>query len=192
MWTPPEKLEGFWPSDAWLSAADGVVEVPGAGFRISGYIDRLDVSDCGARARVVDYKGGKCPKSPVQLDGGSELQRCLYSYAVRSLMGDHVEVEAALFYPRAGEMRPLDDGTGTLDALTGHLLAARESLAAGRAFRVARRWSRSMATAMAWPIACCGWASAAHCFVRRSSAPTVSRSIPPLARAGERSAPTRW
>ena len=42
-------------------------------FRISGYVDRLDLSDCGTKARVTDYKGGKCPKDPVTLDGGSEV-----------------------------------------------------------------------------------------------------------------------
>jgi hypothetical protein len=115
-----------WPTDT-------VVHVADTGFRISGYVDRLDLSDCGGRARVVDYKGGKCPKEAVILDGGSELQRCLYAYAVRSLLGGHVEVEAALLYPRAGVTRPLEDAPGTLDALAGYLRAARASLLAGAA-----------------------------------------------------------
>ncbi len=42
-------------------------------------------------------------------------------------------MEASLIYPRHGITRPLDDGPGTLEALTGHLRAARESLAQGRA-----------------------------------------------------------
>lgn len=114
-------------------AADTVVEVADTGFRISGYVDRLDLSDCGTKARVTDYKGGKCPKDAVTLDGGSELQRCLYAYAVHSLLGDDMEVEAALVYPRAGVTRPLQDANGTLATLAGHLRAARANLMAGRA-----------------------------------------------------------
>lgn len=109
------------------------MEVADTGFRISGYVDRLDLSDCGTKARVTDYKGGKCPKDAVTLDGGSELQRCLYAYAVRSLLGDDMEVEAALVYPRAGVTRPLQDANGTLATLAGHLRAARANLMAGRA-----------------------------------------------------------
>ena len=113
--------------------ADTIVHVADTGFRISGYVDRLDLSDCGSRARVADYKGGKCPKDAVTLGGGSELQRCLYAYAVRSLLGEHVEVEAALIYPRAGVTRPLEDAPSTLDALARYLRAARTNLLAGGA-----------------------------------------------------------
>lgn len=115
-----------WDSDAGVEIAD-------TGFRISGYVDRLDLSVCGTLARVVDYKSGKPPKNPVALDGGSELQRCLYAYAVGALIGAHVRVEAALVYPRDRVVRLLDDPAGTLDALTCHLRAARENLMAGRA-----------------------------------------------------------
>ncbi len=34
------------------------------------------------------------------LQGGKELQRCLYAYAVKALLGEAVEIEAALLYPR--------------------------------------------------------------------------------------------
>ncbi len=63
------------------------VMVEGTGFRVWGYIDRLDVSADSARARVHDYKNGKCPKDPVVLGGGSELQRCLYMHAVARCSG---------------------------------------------------------------------------------------------------------
>ena len=53
------------------------VEVPGAGFRVAGYIDRLDVSPDGRRTLVRDYKTGRAPKDDITLDGGRELQQCL-------------------------------------------------------------------------------------------------------------------
>lgn len=124
----PAKSDGPVPWDV-----DYSVVIERTGFRVSGYIDRLDVSADGARARVHDYKNGKCPKDAVVLGGGSELQRCLYTHAVRALLGDYVEVEASLIYPRHGVTRPLEDGPGTLETLTGHLRAARENLAQGRA-----------------------------------------------------------
>ena len=75
------------------------VTIPGTPIRIRGRIDRLDLSADRARARVIDYKTGK-PSDPGILNGGSELQRCLYAYAVQSLVGPGVQVEAALLYPR--------------------------------------------------------------------------------------------
>ena len=75
------------------------VEIAGTGFRISGYIDRLDLSGDGAQARVLDYKSGKLPPNEVVLQGGKELQRCLYAYAVKALLGDALAIDAALLYP---------------------------------------------------------------------------------------------
>ena len=110
------------------------VAIPGTGLRINGRIDRLDRAGDGKQARVVDYKTGK-PRDPGTLAGGSELQRCLYAYAVQALLGRDVEVEAALFYPRAEAHPyvPLADTAGALQTLTDALLRARDSLRAGRA-----------------------------------------------------------
>ncbi|WP_373929186.1 PD-(D/E)XK nuclease family protein [Sphingomonas aerolata] len=109
------------------------VEIAGTGFQISGYIDRLDLSGDGGQARVIDYKGGKLPAKPVTLNGGKELQRCLYAYAVKALLGEDIEIDAALLYPRDTEARHLEEPAAVLENLAGHLTAARESLVAGRA-----------------------------------------------------------
>lgn len=111
-----------------------VVTIPGAGFQIQGAIDRLDLSGDGALARVSDYKTGRPPKNDVYiLDGGKELQRCLYSFAVKALLGAHVEVEAALRYPRFGRTLKLDNADAVLADLAGYLAASRANLSAGRA-----------------------------------------------------------
>lgn len=109
------------------------VSIPGAGFRISGYIDRLDVSSNGQRAHVCDYKTGKKPKGEPILDGGKELQRCLYAYAVKALLGPDVEITASLLYPRDRLELKLPDPEATLAEAATYLKAARESLAAGSA-----------------------------------------------------------
>jgi hypothetical protein len=82
------------------------VEIPGAGIQIQGHVDRLDLAEDISRARVIDYKTGKLRNgmANVILDGGKELQRCLYALAVKSLIGERVKVEAALLYPRAQEV----------------------------------------------------------------------------------------
>ena len=110
------------------------VTIPGTGFRIRGRIDRLDLDAKGCTARVVDYKTGK-PRDPGTLNGGGELQRCLYAYAVAALLGRKVEVEAALLFPRTDppEYHRLDDTKAALTALTEALLLARDSLRAGHA-----------------------------------------------------------
>ena len=112
----------------------GEVPIPGTGLTIAGRIDRLDLSADGRRARVIDYKTGAM-RAPVVLAGGSELQRCLYALAVRSLLGRRVEVEAGLLYPLGGAdgYRVLPDQTGTLETLTAALATAVASLRGGAA-----------------------------------------------------------
>ena len=122
------KTDGAVPWDA-----EAAVEIAGAGFAIAGYIDRLDISADGRRALVRDYKTGRVPRDDIVLDGGKELQRCLYAFAVKALLGDEVSVAASLLYPHEDRDLRLDDPDVVLDTLTGHLRAARASLAAGRA-----------------------------------------------------------
>ena len=111
------------------------VHIDGTQIRIGGYIDRLDLSDDGRRARVTDYKSGRVPGKPPQIDGGAELQRCLYGFAVRSLIATRPEVEARLVYPRSDDPAlVLDDTEETLAELAGYLEAATMLFVDGNAF----------------------------------------------------------
>ena len=80
-----------------------------------------------------DYKTGSPPKGEIVLDRGRELQRCLYAFAVKSLLGDEVSIGASLLYLRDQLDLRLDDLDGTLEALTGYLKSARLNLAGGGA-----------------------------------------------------------
>lgn len=111
------------------------VRIPGTSFLISGSIDRIDLAGDVSVARVSDYKTGKPPKASETflINGGKELQRCLYAFAVKVLLGDGVQVEAVLRYPRSGRTVPLEDANAVLADLTVYLATARDSLKAGRA-----------------------------------------------------------
>jgi hypothetical protein len=112
------------------------VEIAGTGLVIGGKIDRLDVSADRLIARVIDYKTGAMPKDIAGriLAGGRELQRCLYAFAVQSLLGDAIKVEAALLYPRGQDAyHPLSDPKTTLEELKVALQLAATNLRAGRA-----------------------------------------------------------
>ena len=115
----------------WNIAAP--VVIPGTDFQIGGYIDRLDVAADGSQAIVRDYKTGKPPDRAIRLNGGAELQRCLYAFAVKALLGERVAVSASLFYPRAGLDLILDDPEAAMAELAQYLRAAGASFAAGAA-----------------------------------------------------------
>ena len=108
------------------------VEIPGTGFRIAGYIDRLDISGDGRRALVRDYKTGRQPKDSIVLDGGKELQRCLYAFAVKAMLGEDVAISASLLYP-ARRGRPAARGSRSAPSskIAGYLRAARANLLSG-------------------------------------------------------------
>jgi hypothetical protein len=116
-------------AEPWDATAS--VEIPGAGFRIAGYIDRLDISGDGRRALVRDYKTGRKPKDSIILDGGKELQRCLYAFAVKAMLGDDVTISASLLYPRDEVDLRLDDPEATLVEVAGYLRAAHANLLSG-------------------------------------------------------------
>jgi hypothetical protein len=109
------------------------VTIPDTGFNIAGYIDRLDISGDGKRALVRDYKTGRPPRDNIRLDGGRELQRCLYAFAVKALLGDDVAISASLLYPREAVDIRLDDPEAVLAEIKDYLRAARVSLAGGAA-----------------------------------------------------------
>ena len=113
--------------------AEAPVEIPDTGFRISGYIDRLDISGDGRQALVRDYKTGRRPKDAIVIDGGKELQRCLYAFAVRALLGSDIEIAASLLYLRDRVDLRLDDPAATLEEISGYLRTARTNLQAGQA-----------------------------------------------------------
>jgi len=114
-----------------------VVEIPGTGIRIQGYIDRLDLAGNKKRARVIDYKTGKLNKNMVDvvIKGGGELQRCLYAFAVKTLLDGKVNVEAALLYPLAGQgeraLFPLRDVDAVLSRLATAIGLARKNVVDG-------------------------------------------------------------
>lgn len=113
------------------------VEIPGTGLLIEGQIDRLDLSGDRSRARVIDYKTGKLGKKmdEVVIKGGAELQRCLYAFAVKTLLGSSVEIEASLLYPNVAEgakaLFPLADLDGALAKVSSAAVASRNALLAG-------------------------------------------------------------
>jgi len=114
-----------------------LVEIQKAGIIIQGQIDRLDLSGDHRRARVIDYKTGALNRKmdEVVVQGGSELQRCLYAFAVRTLLGDEVEIEASLLYPHAPEgeqaLFPLKNVDSALNLLAGAIVIARTNFERG-------------------------------------------------------------
>jgi hypothetical protein len=111
------------------------VIIPGTTVAIGGSIDRLDLSGTGTSARVTDYKSGKPPgrrNEPV-LKGGGELQRCLYAYAVRTLVAGVNEVAARLLFPRGkdGGLYDLSAPGDVLEQLATFVGAAQRYLLAG-------------------------------------------------------------
>jgi len=90
------------------------------------------VAGDGAAVRVTDYKSGKPPKGDITVAGGAELQRCLYAFAARALLGEGAAVEARLLYPRGdGLMLALADADGVLAKVSGYLARARDHVRAG-------------------------------------------------------------
>ena len=92
-----------------------------------------------SRARVIDYKTGRlrAKMAEVVIKGGSELQRCLYAFAVKTLLGQDVDVDAALLYPAAMDsvqkLFPLQDIEATLGQLASAIDLARRNIEAGLA-----------------------------------------------------------
>ena len=80
-----------------------------------------------------DYKTGNPPKDPFVLDGGKELQRCLYGFAVQAMLGEEVAINASLHYLRDDQRFALEDARATLLEAAEYLRDARASLVSGAA-----------------------------------------------------------
>jgi hypothetical protein len=110
------------------------VVVPGTNLCIGGSIDRLDLSGPGAIARVTDYKSGKPPRNGCEpiLKAGAELQRCLYAFAVRSLLPEVTTISSRLLYPKATDgLYSLADPDTVLSQLAEFVAATARLAAAG-------------------------------------------------------------
>jgi hypothetical protein len=123
----PVRVEGAaLPWDAALP-----IVIPGTTLQIRGYIDRVDIAADGASVHVCDYKTGMPPKQAPVLDGGKELQRCLYAFVVQALVGAHTTVQASLLYPVDGQNLVLDQPGVVMADLADYIGRAYASLVAG-------------------------------------------------------------
>jgi hypothetical protein len=110
------------------------VVLPGTDIHIRGKIDRLDLRASAVAVRVTDYKTGQRPKVPDQMniDGGTELQRVLYSLACRQLLPDTKPLIARLIYLRPPlKASPLKKPDGFIDLVAAWVKLARSILEAG-------------------------------------------------------------
>lgn len=118
----------FGKEPKWINAErpweqDVTVMIPSTEISVRGVIDRLDLSVDGKHAFVEDYKSGKTPPGIEEfvLNGGKELQRPIYSYAVKTLLGSDVNVVAALSYPLTETYAALPDPEEALAILAGYV-----------------------------------------------------------------------
>lgn len=109
------------------------VEIPGTGLHISGYIDRLDIFQDGRNVQVRDYKTGRMPPNNFTLHGGRELQRCLYAFGVKALLGNDTVVDASLHYLPDEVRLHLAEPDATLAEVVEHLRSAHTSFRSGNA-----------------------------------------------------------
>jgi PD-(D/E)XK nuclease superfamily len=109
------------------------VEIPGTGLRIGGYIDRLDIAGDSRHVRVRDYKSGRTPSADIVFDGGKELQRCLYAFAAKAMLGEDVDVKSSLLFLRDETDLPLDNPGLRLREIGQYLQSARANLLSGGA-----------------------------------------------------------
>ena len=164
-------------SEAALPWDSGMpVVIPDTEFRIAGYIDRLDVAIDGTRALVRDYKTGKPPKDSIRVDGGRELQRCLYAFAVKVLLGEHVAISASLLYPREPLDLQLDDPDTILTEITGYLQAARTAISSGAAVPGPDTGSKFDDLTFALPAN----ADATYCKRKKTAADELLRDVAPV------------
>ena len=119
-------------SKAAMGPWDGTqpVSIPTTQLQVQGYIDRLSLAPDGNIALVTDYKTGRKPKEDIVLNGGRELQRCLYAFATQAMLGPEVGVRASLVYAQEAEGLTLEQPKQVLLSLTKYLRQACERLLA--------------------------------------------------------------
>lgn len=112
---------------------DREVRIPGTDIRVGGIMDRVDIVRNGRKVFSLDYKSGKTPDGVEDfvLNGGLEVQRPIYRYGVKAMLGDDVEVESALLYPLTGTYAPLPDDGEAIDLLARYVAVARDLLLEG-------------------------------------------------------------
>lgn len=112
-----------------------IIHVPGTDIKLQGVIDRLDYSTSSPQARVIDYKTGKTPRNidKMTIDGGNELQRAIYGFVVKSLMGNNINVESGLLYPGTNIFTVLENPDEVLSLVARSISVAKKSLENGNA-----------------------------------------------------------
>jgi len=96
----------------------GQREVPvqtssGALVRLRGAIDRLDITEDGFTARVIDYKTGKSKSFERILNKGAKIQHLVYSAAVQTLLPNvRTPLVSYLFIPNEGHVESIDAPLG--------------------------------------------------------------------------------
>jgi hypothetical protein len=131
-----EIREGDPPVSLPWDSAQPVV-LPGTDVHIRGTIDRLDLRASAVAVRVTDYKTGQRPKAPDQMniDGGAELQRVLYSLACRQLLPDTKQLIARLIYLRPPvQASPLKNPDSFIDRVAAWVKLARNILESGSVY----------------------------------------------------------
>ena len=84
------------------------VILKGTDLQVTGSIDRLDIDPDNERAYLFDYKTGK-PQKEAGLNGGREVQRCIYLVAAQALLGQNIETTARLLFVNTGDQLELPE-----------------------------------------------------------------------------------
>ena len=64
-------------------------------------------------AYLFDYKTGK-PQKEAGLNGGREVQRCIYLVAAQALLGQNIETSARLLFVNTGDQLELPETQGSI------------------------------------------------------------------------------
>ncbi|MCY4170800.1 MAG: PD-(D/E)XK nuclease family protein [Bacteroidetes bacterium] len=88
--------------------SDLPVYLPGTDIKITGFIDRIDIDTGSLNAQLTDYKTGK-PNQDSGLNGGQEIQRCIYYVAANSLLNKDYEISPSLLYLKNNNLQTLSE-----------------------------------------------------------------------------------